>query len=459
MSNYSKHIINENTKIKDVIKKINDNHIGIIAVQDNNNKFRGILSDSDIRRLIIKGISLKHSIKNYINTNPFHLNSDYNQADVIKLITSKKFSELSPGYIPVLKKKKFLKFLSVIELKKENYILKKKVNNKNNNQNRVLIIGGAGYIGSILSTILAKAKYNVRIYDKFIYTLDHLKSLKAFKNIEIIKGDTRHIDNLFSAFQNIDTVVHLAEFVGDPLCSKNPEKTYEINYLATNIIANLCKTFYIKKYIYISSCSVYGQNKNNNLLNEDSELNPQSIYAQLKLNCEEAIFKNIDEDFNFTVLRLGTVFGLSLRQRFDLVVNLFCYQAIKNKKISIINGNQWRPFVHIKDVAYAIKKVIEDKTAVTKQKVYNVIGENITIENLARIFKKFNNKIELIQKKEIADLRNYKVSAEKIYTDIKFKPKYNLHKGIKELINFIKKNKIKNINKKKYHNFMLEKFV
>jgi nucleoside-diphosphate-sugar epimerase/CBS domain-containing protein len=459
MTNYSNYIINENTKIKDAIKKINDNHIGVIAIANNSNEFQGILSDSDIRRLIIKGISLKLNIKKYINTNPFYLNYDYKQTDVIKLITSKKFLEVTPSYIPVLKKKKFIKFLSIIELKKEHYILKKKINNNVNNKKRVLIIGGAGYIGSTLSTILAMNKYNVRIYDKFIYTSDHMKFLKRFNNIEIIKGDTRHIDSLFSAFKNIDTVIHLAEFVGDPLCNKNPEKTYEINYLATNLIANLCKTFHIKKYIYISSCSVYGQNKNNDLLNEESELNPQSIYAQLKLNCEEAIFKNIDEDFNFTILRLGTVYGLSLRPRFDLVVNLFCYQALKNKKILIINGNQWRPFVHVKDVAYAIKKVIEDRTTITKQKIYNVVGENITIENLSRIFKKFDKKIKLIQKREIIDLRDYKVSAFKIYKDIKFKPKFNLNKGIEELTDFIKKKKIKNINKKKYHNFLLEKFA
>jgi len=458
MKNYSSHTINENTKIKDVIKKINDNHIGIIAVHNDKDEFIGILSDSDIRRLIIRGITLDHNIKNFINTKPFYLDTDYKQTDVIKLITSKKFSEIRPNYIPVLKKKKFFKFLSINDLKKENYIIKKKVN-KNKSKNSVLIIGGGGYIGSVLSTILAKNKYNIRIYDKFIYTSDHLKYLKKFNNIEIIRGDTRHIDDLFSAFKNIDIVIHLAEFVGDPLCGKNPEKTFEINYLATNLIANLCKTFCIKKYIYISSCSVYGQNKNNNLLDEESELNPQSIYAQLKLNCEEAIFKNIDEDFNFTILRLGTVFGLSLRPRFDLVVNLFCYQAFINNKILIINGNQWRPFVHIVDVAHAIKKVMEEKKSITKQKIYNVVGYNITIENLGKVFKKINNKIKLIQKSDDTDLRDYKVSAKKIYADIRFKPKYSLNKGIKELMNFIKKKKIKKINKKKYHNFLLEKFI
>ena len=242
------------------------------------------------------------------------------------------------------------------------------------------------------------------------------------------------------------------------MCSKNPEKTYGINYLATNVIANLCKNFYIKKYIYISSCSVYGHNKNNVLLNEKSELNPQSIYAQLKLNCEEAIFKNTEKNFNYTILRLGTVYGLSPRQRFDLVVNLFCYQSRK-KKILVINGGQWRPFIHVKDVADAIKKVIEDKKNITKQKIYNVVGENITIDNLARIFKMFDSKIKLIHIRKSFDLRDYKVSAKKIYKDIKFKPKYNLKKGIKELINFIKKNKIYNVNKKKYHNFLLEKFI
>ena len=326
----------------------------------------------------------------------------------------------------------------------EDIFTKKKNNlNKFKTKKNILLIGGAGYIGSVLTELLINEGYNVKIFDNFMYGKESLKSFVNNKKVEIIKGDTRHIEDLSVAFKDVSTVIHLAELVGDPLCNLNPEKTYEINYLATNLIITLCKKFFVEKFIYISSCSVYGKNIDKKLLTENSKINPLSIYAKLKLNIEEAIIENTDPAFNYTILRLGTVYGKSYRPRFDLVINLFCGLSATNKPVLINGGNQWRPFVHVKDVARSILFVLKDNNKTNKE-IFNVISENSTITELSNTIKKHNKNIKIKINNNVTDKKINKV--------LKFKPLFNIEYGISELIKFVKKNKL-NILSNKYHNY------
>jgi nucleoside-diphosphate-sugar epimerase/CBS domain-containing protein len=441
-------VAKDNISIRLASKKINNNHKGLLMVVDKKFNLLGVISDADIRRAIVSGISPESSIVNIYNKNPIKIRSPLDQSNIFKVIPTSMFNQKSPSYIPLVDKNNKVK--SLISL--ENIFTKKKQKINNFKKKKtILLIGGAGYIGSILTELLINEGYNIRIFDNFMYGKESLKKFVSNKNVEIIKGDTRHIEDLSVAFKDISTVIHLAELVGDPLCNLNPEKTYEINYLATNLIITLCKKFFVDKFIYISSCSVYGKNEDEKLLAENSKINPLSIYAKLKLNIEEAIIENTDPAFNYTILRLGTVYGKSYRPRFDLVINLFCGLSATNKPISINSGNQWRPFVHVKDVARSILFVLKNNNKTNKE-IFNVISENSKIIELSNTIKKHNKNIKIKINNNITDKRDYKVSAKKINKVLKFKPLFNIDYGINELIKFVKKNKI-NIANNKYHNY------
>ena len=441
-------VAKDNISIRLASKKINNNHKGLLMVVDKKFNLLGVISDADIRRAIVSGISPESSIVNIYNKNPIKIRSPLDQSNIFKIIPTSMFNQKSPSYIPLVDKNNKVK--SLISL--ENIFTKKKQKINNFKKKKtILLIGGAGYIGSILTELLINEGYNIRIFDNFMYGKESLKKFVSNKNVEIIKGDTRHIEDLSVAFKDIGTVIHLAELVGDPLCNLNPEKTYEINYLATNLIITLCKKFFVDKFIYISSCSVYGKNIDEKLLTENSKINPLSIYAKLKLNIEEAIIENTDPAFNYTILRLGTVYGKSYRPRFDLVINLFCGLSATNKPISINNGNQWRPFVHVKDVARSILFVLKNNNKTNKE-IFNVVSENSTIIELSNTIKEHNKNIKIKTNNNVTDKRDYKVSAKKINKALKFKPLFNIDYGINELIKFVKKNKL-NIANNKYHNY------
>ncbi len=438
----------DSISIKSASKKINNNHKGLLMIVDKKFNLLGVISDADIRRAIVSGVNPENSITNVYNKNPIKIKSPINQSNIFKVIATSSFNLKSPSYIPLVDKNNKVKNLISLE----DIFTKKKNNlNKFKTKKNILLIGGAGYIGSVLTELLINEGYNVKIFDNFMYGKESLKSFVNNKKVEIIKGDTRHIEDLSVAFKDVSTVIHLAELVGDPLCNLNPEKTYEINYLATNLIITLCKKFFVEKFIYISSCSVYGKNIDKKLLTENSKINPLSIYAKLKLNIEEAIIENTDPAFNYTILRLGTVYGKSYRPRFDLVINLFCGLSATNKPVLINGGNQWRPFVHVKDVARSILFVLKDNNKTNKE-IFNVISENSTITELSNTIKKHNKNIKIKINNNVTDKRDYKVSAKKINKVLKFKPLFNIEYGISELIKFVKKNKL-NILSNKYHNY------
>ena len=445
--------ININKKIIDVLKKFDQNRNNFLIVINSRNQFEGVITISDVRRALVKGNNVNQKIKKFINLNPVVLKfKDY------LLIKEKKVKlndiNIDPFFIPVLNKDN-IPVLIINNI--EN--LNKPKKQKRSSKKRVLIIGGAGYIGSVLTGLLLKNGYTINVLDKFIYQSKfEFKNLFKNKKLNVIDGDTRDIKTVFNAVKNNDIVIHLGEMVGDPLCEKEPELTLETNYLASISIANICKTLEISKFVYISSCSVYGANKTNKLLDENSEINPVSSYAKLKIKCEEAILNNIGNFCKPSIIRLGTVFGDSPRRRYDLVVNLFSGLVANNKKIKIFGGEQWRPFIHVFDVSNFIKKIIENTTQNKKGKIYNLIGENIKISNLGKyLIKKYNANV--IIEKHLDDKRNYKVTAKKAFKDFNFKPKYTVKRGIEEIILNTKKNKINNIFRDKYINISnLEKF-
>ncbi len=222
----------------------------------------------------------------------------------------------------------------------------------------VLVIGGAGYIGSILVRKLLERGSDVVVFDRFLYGSGPLEDVADDPKLTVVEGDTRHIEDVTAVLGGVDAVVHLGEVVGDPACALYPSITQGINYFATSAIANICKHFQINRFVYASSCSVYGASNSADLLTESSPFNPVSLYAKMKIASENALMEACDENFVPTILRLSTVFGFSYRPRFDLIVNLLTAKAMQEGKITIFGGDQWRPNVHVADVADTILRLL-----------------------------------------------------------------------------------------------------
>jgi len=307
---------------------------------------------------------------------------------------------------------------------------------------RVLITGGAGYLGSILSRKLLEKGYQVRVMDQLWYGKESIAGL-ANKNFELVQQDIRNLTDTVRAMKDVDAVIHLASVVGMPASSIEPRTSEEINYLATKNIAELCQLHDIETYIFASTCSVYGAQPNK-LITEKSPTIPLDYYSKQKWYSERAIgWLNRAP----TILRFGTLFGLSPRMRFDLVINLFLSQALTGKKIKVEGGNQYRPFLHVSDAADALIFALEKNLTGT----YNVVSHNHTILEVSEIIKKLTGcDVEII--KNVTDERDYRVSAEKI-NQLGFKPMKDIEFAYNEIKDALDKGLISDPSRDIYNNF------
>ena len=270
-----------------------------------------------------------------------------------------------------------------------------------------------------------------------------------------LKGDICDLHTQVESIKDIDCVVFLAEIVGDPSCQYLPQTALKTNYLAVNSMANLCAHTNINRFIYTSSCSVYGASLNpDDLLNEQSKLNPVSHYARMKRLSEQVLFNQLNPLFSPTVLRLATVFGHSYRPRFDLVVNTFAKNAYYEKNLTVYGGEQWRPNVHVKDVARAIIKVIESPLNKVKNEIFNVgsNNENYTINSLSELTKSVFQDCNVLLDDGSFDKRNYRIEFSKIRDILGFDSQYSVLNGLEELKEVFEFGLITEINDKKYNN-------
>ena len=298
----------------------------------------------------------------------------------------------------------------------------------------ILVVGGAGYVGGGIVDKL-KQTHTVTVYDSLIYEESYRK------DVNFVYGDIRNHDKLLPLLKENDAVIWLAALVGDGACSINPELTFEINSESVKFLANN----FDKRIIFLSTCSVYGAQEG--LLDESSSINPLSEYASSKVQAEEYL-----SDSNAVIFRLGTLFGISdefSRIRLDLVVNILVTKALTEGKLTVFGGEQWRPLLHVVDVANAIAHTIEsDITG-----IFNLHYKNFKIVDIAKaiIEKVPSASIETTPMK-FQDARNYQVSSEKLYKESGFKASTNLAKGIEEVYDLISNNRIKNVQHNRYSN-------
>jgi nucleoside-diphosphate-sugar epimerase len=312
-------------------------------------------------------------------------------------------------------------------------------------ENKVLVVGGVGYCGGFLVDLLRLKGMDVIVYDNLLYEERYLK------DCDFVFGDVRETEKILSLVKErrIDTVVWLAAIVGDGACNVDQTLTQEINFLSFKRFVDGCEKSI--QIIFPSSCSVYGMNKE--ILNEQSEVNPLSLYAATKYEAEKYLRENHE---NSLVFRLGTLFGVGdafSRLRFDLVANILTLRASFGKELTVFGGDQWRPLLHVKDVARAIYFGI-----VRNQKgLYNLSWKNYRICDVATEIVETvgRGSINLVEI-QFEDLRDYRVDSREYTIDSGFEPIYGLTLGIQEIFNLVEQNRIKNPFDRIYNN---EKFM
>ena len=320
----------------------------------------------------------------------------------------------------------------------------------------VLITGGAGYVGSALSDELIRKNYNVTVLDLFIY------GKNVFKNsskIQLINGDIRDQNLLRKIIPGHDAVIHLACISNDPSFELNPLLGKSINLDAFDPLVKISKDSGVKRFIYASSSSVYGIKDELNV-HEEMDLKPLTDYSKFKANCEEICLKHNSKNFDVLVIRPATVCGYSMRQRFDLVVNILTNLGINKKKITVFGGEQLRPNIHIKDMIRAYVTTLEKESALINGKIFNVGYDNQKVIELANIVKKYiNNDIEII-KTETNDNRSYHISSDKIKKELGFKNMYNTADAVKDINNAFKLNLFNDsLNNEIYFNVKMMKKI
>jgi nucleoside-diphosphate-sugar epimerase len=303
----------------------------------------------------------------------------------------------------------------------------------------VLITGGMGYLGSVIIGKLLEKGIDVKVLDSLIYGsfVDHKKT-----GIELVNGDIRDHKLLQETTTDVDAVIHLAGIIGDAAANLDKESTIRINYLATRELATLCGKKGLR-FIFSSTCSVYGA-RPNELIREDSPIAPLSLYAMSKLLAEESILKRCD---NYAIFRLGTLFGLSPRMRFDLVINKFIAQAIQDREISVYGGLQRRPFIHVQDVSDIFIKALGCNVKGT----YILGGTNYKIQEAAEVIKqKTGCKVKTFE--GLKDPRDYAVDsscAEKVFG---FKNIKKVEFAVDEIKNAYAKRIIKDYQESTFNN-------
>ena len=314
--------------------------------------------------------------------------------------------------------------------------MKKKIKNK------ILITGGAGYIGSMLSTRLVELGFRVTVFDNLSFSPHSLNHLHIFNNFRLVVGDVRNKKIYKRLIKENDIIIPLAALVGASLCEKNKKKAVDINLNAIQFLLKNIPTN--KKILYPTTNSGYGIGKKNKFCTEKSELNPISLYGVTKVKAEAEILKFK----NSVCFRLATVFGYSYRMRSDLLVNNFVQTALKKKKLIIFEPNFRRNYIHIRDVVDAFIFGINNFEKM-KSNTYNLglSSANLTKIQLAKKIKKELNflKIKILNNKKDPDQRDYFVSNKKI-EKIGFIPRIKLENGIIELIKFFTLNKNKILN-------------
>ena len=307
---------------------------------------------------------------------------------------------------------------------------------------KVLVTGGAGYIGSVLVRQLLSKGYQVRAFDSLKFGGDALYDVMLHPDFEFMKGDVRNADDVDNALKGIDAIAHLAAIVGDPACKKFSEEANETNWDGAVLLFNKAEAAGVKRFVFASTCSNYGKMPDpDSFVTETSALNPVSLYAELKVKFEKYLLEERkDSRMCSTALRFSTVYGFSPRIRFDLTVNEFTRNAAVHGEQEIWGQQFWRPYCHVDDLARSVVLVLESPEEKVRANVFNVgsTEENYNKEMVIQEVCKVVPNVKVIYVDSSEDPRDYRVNFDKIKNELGFTITKKVPDGVKEIYTLLK---------------------
>ena len=329
---------------------------------------------------------------------------------------------------------------------------------------RILVIGGAGFIGSVLTRRLINRGYSVRILDNLLYdNFSSISDIEFNEEIDFIEGDFLEPKTLATALNGITDIVLLAALVGDPICSKYPEQAIQINQNGTIELIDTLKNYPINKLVFASTCSNYGIHDGIQAATEDAELTPLSIYAETKVAVEKYLMRQRGKlEYAPTILRFATAYGIGQRTRFDLTINHFTRDLALGNKLTVYDEDTYRPYCHINDISDAIISVLEAPRSLIDFQVFNV-GSNIdnhSKRGVIEIIKKYLPEASVEYGQNGNDPRDYRVDFSKIESVLNFEPKHSAHTFIADLIDAINNNRFGEVetNPNFHGNYIIPKY-
>ena len=321
---------------------------------------------------------------------------------------------------------------------------------------RVLVTGGAGYIGSVLVRILLSKGYYVRAFDSLKFGGDALYDVSQHPDFEFMRGDIRTEADIDKALAGMDFVAHLAAIVGDPACSKFPDEAKEVNWTASVNLFEKAEKAGIKRFVFASTCSNYGKMADpDSYVEENSDLRPVSLYAELKVKFENYLLKERkDAQICATALRFSTVYGFSPRIRFDLTVNEFVRNICLTGEQEIWGPQFSRPYCHVDDLARSVALVLEAPVEKVKANVFNVgnTTENYSKRMLMEEIQRQIPEAKAIYVEKSEDPRDYRVNCDKIKTELGFTITKKVPDGIREIIKLMRSGIISDTHSQKFRN-------
>jgi nucleoside-diphosphate-sugar epimerase len=322
---------------------------------------------------------------------------------------------------------------------------------------RILVTGGAGYVGSTLVPMLLEGGHSVRVLDSLLHGGESLLGVWAHPAFQFTRGDIRDRSVVQQAVSGIDAVVHLAAIVGDPACAREPSLSRVVNLDSSLALIEESRKAEVSRFVFASTCSNYGKMSDpTKYVDEDSELSPVSLYAETKVAVEKALLQSSDQSEKWcpTPLRFATVFGVSTRMRFDLTVNEFTMEMLTKKHLVVFGEQFWRPYIHVRDAARGIKSVLEGAPSKVAGKVFNVgsTDQNFQKQQLVEMIRPYapDAVIEFVHKTE--DPRDYRVSFARIADQLDFRISRTVADGILEVSALVRNSIISDFADKRFRN-------
>ena len=302
---------------------------------------------------------------------------------------------------------------------------------------RILVTGGAGYVGSIVVDELLASGHRVRALDSLAHgSVPSLLLAWGHPEFEFVQADVRDPESRRAALEDVDGVVHLAAIVGDPACSRDPDLAREVNLEGTKQLLDDVQSAGIERLVFASTCSNYGRMDGDTYATEEFPLAPISLYAETKVAAEQEVLARAQTGLVGTCLRLATVYGSSPRMRFDLTVNEFTREVALERELLVYGEQFWRPYVHVRDAAQAMALALEAPPDLVRGQVFNVgdTAENYRKLDLVEFLRERfpQAQVQFVHKDE--DPRDYRVSFEKVKDELGFAVQRTVPKGMDEVI-------------------------